>query len=135
MKTKFKRTISSPITGIVTVMAIVLLAMPCAALAAKDTPGKPGGETAGNNLSFPVIWAEGVGKVLPGEAGVDPVTNGERLYWWGMTGTDPNIVPLSCPPDPDDQTLCDDYVANQASGDPPGENWVKVCVNHLPFDK
>ena len=22
--------------------------------------GKPGGETAGNNLSFPVIWAEGV---------------------------------------------------------------------------
>jgi hypothetical protein len=65
MKTKFKRTISSPITGIVTVMAIVLLAMPCAALAAKDNPGKPGGETAGNNLSFPVIWAEGVGKCFP----------------------------------------------------------------------
>jgi hypothetical protein len=33
--------------------------------------GKPGGETAGNNLSFPVLWSEdGRSVSLPGEAGV-----------------------------------------------------------------
>ena len=36
--------------------------------------GKPGGETAGNNLSYPVIWAEGVQKTLPGTPGMEPAT-------------------------------------------------------------
>jgi len=39
--------------------------------------GKPNPETAGNNLSFPVIWSEGVKKILPGTPGMDPALNGE----------------------------------------------------------
>ena len=43
--------------------------------------GKPdGGETAGNNLSFPVIWSDGIQKVLPGTPGIEPILNGE--YWY-----------------------------------------------------
>lgn len=48
--------------------------------------GKPdGGETAGNNLSFPVIWADGVTKVVPGTMGTYSLA-GE---WWGVWGVDP----------------------------------------------
>ncbi len=48
--------------------------------------GKPvGGETTGNNLSFPVIWADGVTKVVPGTMGTVTLT-GE---WWGVWGVDP----------------------------------------------
>ena len=36
----------------------------------------------GNRLSFPVIWAEGVEKVLPGESGMVPEL-GDWVYWWG----------------------------------------------------
>ena len=81
--------------------------------------GKPGGETAGNNLSFPVIWAEGITKVLPGTAGMDPILTGEWWYQWGSNGTDPDVTPASCPPDPDASdpllnpdglALCDDGV-------------------------
>jgi len=60
---------------ILTGLFTVALTAP-AALASKpaDTPGQPNKpvnpgkteETAGNNLSFPVIWAEGVAKTLPG---------------------------------------------------------------------
>ena len=60
--------------------------------------GKPGGETAGNNLSYPVIWAEGVTKILPGAPGVAPVLNGEWWYQWGTYGEDPDVMPLSCYP-------------------------------------
>ncbi|MEJ2206879.1 MAG: hypothetical protein P8170_22555, partial [Gemmatimonadota bacterium] len=69
--------------------------------------GKPGGETAGNNLSYPVIWAEGVPKVLPGTYGVE-LLGGEWWYSWGTTGTDPDVTPLACAPDPDDNLYCDD---------------------------
>jgi uncharacterized membrane protein YgcG len=71
-----------------------------------------GGETAGNNLSYPVIWAEGVDKVLPGTAG-EVTLGGEWWYSWGTTGTDPNITPLSCPPDPDNEAFCDDEIPDQ----------------------
>jgi len=37
-----------------------------------------------------------------------------------MSGVDPDVVPLSCPPDPDDLTLCDDGITGQANGDVPG---------------
>lgn len=69
--------------------------------------GKPDGESAGNNLSFPVIWSEGVQKVLPGTPGMTPILNGEWWYQWGTNGEDPNIQPASFPPDPDatDPTL------------------------------
>ena len=89
---------------------------------------KPGGETAGNNLSYPVIWAEGIGKTLPGTAGMTPVTTGEWWYWWGTTGTDPDIIPLSCAPDPDNELICDDGIPGSSSGDPPGANWVKAYL-------
>jgi len=79
--------------------------------------GKPNGETAGNNLSFPVIWAEGIQKTLPGTFGMDPILMGEWWYWWGTSGTDPNIVPLSCPPDPQDPTRCDDGNPETATGE------------------
>lgn len=80
---------------------------------------KPSGETAGNNLSFPVIWAEGVEKAVPGTPGMAPVLNGEWWYQWGTNGEDPNITPASSPPDPDATNsalnleglpLCDDGI-------------------------
>jgi len=61
-----------------------------------------------NNLSYPVIWAEGVAKTLPGTAGVEPMLAGDWWYWWGTEGVDPNIVPLSCEPLPADPLLCMD---------------------------
>jgi hypothetical protein len=70
--------------------------------------GKPTGHEAGNNLSYPVIWAEGVQKVLPGTPGMEPYLAGDWWYWWGTTGTDPNITPLSCAPDPEYPAYCDD---------------------------
>jgi len=78
---------------------------------------KPGSETAGNNLSFPVIWSDGITKTLPGTAGFVPSLAGEWWYWWGTEGADPDIVPLSCAPDPDDETKCDDGIPLQANGD------------------
>ena len=39
----------------------------------------PTGETTGNNLSFPVIWAEGVTKALRGAPGVIET---EGAYWY-----------------------------------------------------
>ncbi len=86
------------------------------------------GETAGNNLSFPVIWSEGVEKILPGTPGMDPILTGGWWYWWGTEGTDPNITPLSCAPDPDNEALCDDGLPGQTTGDAPGEGWVKAYL-------
>lgn len=74
-------------------------------------------ETAGNNLSFPVIWAEGVAKALRGSPGMPPLLAGQWWYWWGTEGTDPNIVPLSCLPDPDNSFRCDDGSPQSASGE------------------
>ena len=69
---------------------------------------------AGNCLSFPVIWAEGVTKPLRGTTGVAPVTNGEWWYWWGIEGDDPNnTVILSGPPDPDNNAYPDDNVSGR----------------------
>lgn len=84
--------------------------------------------TGTNNLSFPVIWAEGVQKTLPGTPGMTPDLNGVWWYWWGMEGEDPNIVPLSCLPDPDDPSLCDDGIPGSATGAEPGPGWVKSYV-------
>jgi hypothetical protein len=70
--------------------------------------GKPGGETAGNNLSYPVLWAEGVQKVVPGTPEMVPLLNGAWWYQWGTNGVDPDVTPASCPPDPDNLDLCDD---------------------------
>ncbi|HEX6230815.1 MAG TPA: hypothetical protein VF029_03810, partial [Actinomycetota bacterium] len=95
-------------------------------VASAKGPGGGGGgggghtETAGNNLSFPVLWAEGVTKTLPGSPGMTPVLTGEWWYQWGTNGVDPNVSPASCPPDPDDLTFCDDGITGSATGPEPG---------------
>lgn len=69
-------------------------------------------ESAGNNLSYPVIWAEGVEKTLrtPTDftAGPNPTPvteeelTGKWWYQWGTNGAEHEVTPASCPPDPDE---------------------------------
>ena len=128
---------SKAVLSLIIILVMALL-LPAGALAAKpDNPGgggggKPGGETAGNNLSYPVIWSEGVTKVLPGTPGMPPVLNGAWWYQWGTNGTDPDVTPASCAPDPDNNAFCDDGIPLQATGPMPGE---EVADNPLPLAK
>lgn len=103
---------------------------------------------AGNNLSFPVIWAEGITKTLPGTPGMDPVTDGEWWYQWGMNGVDPDVTPASCPPDPDESDLllnpeglsyCDDGIPGSLSedhlaGQPEADNPLPLAKAFLQKD-
>ena len=103
--------------------------------------GKPAPETeVGNNLSYPVIWSEGVTKTLPGTPGMTPITNGVWWYQWGTNGVDPDVTPASCPPDPDENNLtlnpeglnfCDDGIPNSLTL-PAG---VPLADNPLPLAK
>jgi hypothetical protein len=102
------------------VLVLVALSMGPSVIEAKGPGGGGATEVAGNNLSYPVIWAEGVAKTLPGTAGMAALLNGEWWYWWGTEGIDPNIVPLSCAPDPDDENLCNDGIPGMATGAVPG---------------
>lgn len=80
MKTwRFGKTPVSPVG-----LALAMLVVASSAMAAKP----PTVDTAGNNLSFPVIWAEGVAKVLPGTPGMTPILLGEWWYQWGTNGID-----------------------------------------------
>jgi hypothetical protein len=102
--------------------------------------GKPGGESAGNNLSYPVIWAEGVTKTLPGTAGMTPLLNGTWWYQWGSNGVDPNVTPASCPPDPDDNALCDDGIPGQVDtslvpGQPVADTPLPLAKAYLQKDE
>jgi len=101
--------------------------------------GPPTTEEAGNNLSYPVIWSEGVTKMLPGTAGADPVLSGEWWYQWGSNGTDPNVTPASCAPDPDNEAYCDDgiplqYDENAAPGLPVAEAPLPLAKAYLQKD-
>ena len=98
--------------------------------------GKPNPSLAGNNLSYPVVWAEGVSKALPGSPGMTPILDGVWWYQWGTNGVDPDVTPASCPPDPDEADpllnpdglpLCDDLVAGAVdlglvAGQPTADN-------------
>lgn len=107
--------------------------------------GKPPSE-AGNNLSYPVIWAEGVTKILPGTLGMTPILDGEWWYQWGTNGTDPNITPASCPPDPDESKIdlnpngdpyCDDNITDsltQPAGIPDAQNPLPLAKVYLQKD-
>jgi hypothetical protein len=110
--------------------------------------GKPNPETAGNNLSFPVIWAEGVTKVLPGVFD-NPTLGGVWWYQWGTNGVDPDITPASCPPDPDEGDLslnpdglplCDDGepgsvdLDNNVAGEPPAGNPLPLAKAYIQKD-
>ncbi len=107
---------------------LLTLALPLGAMA------KPAPDAAGNNLSFPVIWADGVEKTLPGTPGMTPVLDGEWWYWWGTSGTDPDIIPLSCAPDPDDNALCNDGIPGQATGVAPGAGAVRAYLQKDPYN-
>jgi hypothetical protein len=108
--------------------------------AAGSGPGPGGGhETTTNNLSFPVLWAEGVAKELPGTRGMSPTLGGAWWYQWGTNGTEPNVTPASCAPDPDDQRYCDDGVAGEADlslvpGRPPAEHPMPLARAYLQQD-
>lgn len=96
-------------------------------------------EGAGNCLSFPVIWAEGKVKTLPGDAGMAPLLDGEWWYAWGTNGSDPDITPASCPPDPDNDAYCDDGVSGTYDetlipGQPPASNPMPLAKAYLQKD-
>src|SRR5690606_4324643 len=92
--------------NILIICILIVVLAPPAAMA----KGPPASEAASNNLSFPVIWAEGVTKALPGTADMTPLTGGAWWYSWGTNGTDPNVVPASCAPDPDNIAFCDNGI-------------------------
>ncbi|MFA7209620.1 MAG: hypothetical protein WC120_05090 [Parcubacteria group bacterium] len=71
----------------------------------------------GNNLSFPVIWSDGITKALRGAPGDDPVT---ADAWWYQWGVDADGNPLSCAPDPDDEQFCDDKNYGTVGAEPGG---------------
>ncbi|MEJ2539528.1 MAG: hypothetical protein P8188_06100 [Gemmatimonadota bacterium] len=89
---------------------------------AKGAPGPPGGvgePTAGSNLSFPTIWAEGLSKNPRGAMGTVQL-GGPWWYWWGEP-LEEGGDPLACAPDPDDPGRC-------ADGTEPGSGWVKAFL-------
>ena len=108
--------------------------------------GKPPSE-ASNNLSYPVIWAEGVTKVLPGTPGMIPTLNGTWWYQWGTNGTDPDVTPASCAPDPDESNselnpdgdpYCDNKIPDsltQLAGEPAADNPLPLAKAYLQKDK
>ncbi len=101
--------------------------------------GPPASEAASNNLSFPVIWAEGVTKTIPGTPGMVPATGGAWWYSWGTNGTDPNVVPASCAPDPDNTDYCDNGMPGSVNealvpGTPPADNPMPLVKAYLQKD-
>jgi len=80
--------------------------------------GKPGGEAAGNNLSFPVIWSEGVTKALRGTFGETDLSGGV-WYWWGI---DADGNPEACEANATDTDFCND---DGEVGPEPCGGWVR----------
>ncbi len=118
-------------------MALIFLAWNCqkdefTKVRSNDDPvqvtyrAKPGGETAGNNLSFPVIWAEGetlsLREVDPTVPEDEPyVLQGEFWYYWDAG--DGTVE--TCPSDPENPDLCED-------GSTPGPGALKAYVQKDP---
>jgi uncharacterized membrane protein YgcG len=124
----------------VVALAVALGTAACTDDAAITDPAmfaRPAPEGAGNRLSFPVIWAEGVTKVLPGTPGMIPELGGAWWYQWGTNGTDPNVTPASCPPDPDDEAFCDDGLAGTVGplpGSTPASSPLPLAKAYLQKD-
>ena len=121
--------------NVLIICILVVVLAPPAAMA----KGPPAAEGAGNNLSFPVIWAEGVTKTVPGTPGMTPSTGGAWWYSWGTNGTDPNVVPASCAPDPDNTLFCNNGIPgsyNEAlvPGTPPADNPMPLVKAYLQKD-
>jgi hypothetical protein len=86
-------------------------------------------ESFGNNLSYPVIWSDGVAKTLRGDQGMEPILSGEWWYCWGEEAAEPTDIPLSCMPDPDNELYCDDGIPGQfTETNVPGEGWIKAYL-------
>lgn len=85
-------------------------------------------EGAGNNLSFPAIWAEGVEKALrdePAAATNGLLLDGSWWYVWGAEPIDPASLIYSCEPSPIDEFLCIDQTE-------PGEDVYKAWLQNDP---
>lgn len=76
--------------------------------ASKEKPDDGSEETAGNNLSFPVIWSDGFAKTVPGTLNMDPSLNGEWWYVWGVDPIDPQAELFSCKPNAQNENVCED---------------------------
>ena len=88
------------------------------------------GESAGNNLSYPVIWSDGASLALRGERWLAPKLDGEWWYVWGDDPIDPQATLFSCQPNPANLTVCLD-------GTPPGDGgefW-KAFVQKDPLNE
>jgi len=88
------------------------------------------GETAGNNLSYPVIWSDGSSLALRGERWLAPKLDGKWYYVWGDDPIDPQATLFSCEPDPLNLNECLD-------GRTPGEGgefW-KAFVQKDPLNE
>jgi hypothetical protein len=92
----------------------------CSATVCADEGGT---DESGNCLSFPVIWSDGDSKALRGEFDTTMLEG----RWWYHWGTDINGNPLSCAPDPDDTTFCNDGKLG-SMGEMPGENATRTYL-------
>jgi len=88
-------------------------------------------ETAGNNLSFPVIWSDGETKVLRGTMGTVTLAG----TWWGVWGEDPidPQAPLySCGPYIGDVVPCIEseykaYIQKDLNNEWQATNWIPTA--------
>ena len=87
---------------------------------------EPPTETAGNNLSFPVIFADGGTKVLPGTMEAYSL-QGEWWYVWGEDPIDPMAPLYSCQPLGTDESLCSD-------GSTPGDGISTIYKAYIQKD-
>jgi hypothetical protein len=129
-------------TGLIILVIVSMSSFPVYAAKGKPTPAVE----AGNQLSYPVIWAEGVTKTLPGTGGRPPILEGEWWYQWGTNGGDPDITPASCPPDPDEGNIelnpdgipyCNDMIPDsltKQAGVPAAENFQPLVKAYLQKD-
>ena len=102
----------------ITILKIAIL-LPCLILySAQKLSAQEGGETAGNNLSFPVIWADGGSKILRGTTG-EYTTNGNWWYVWGEDPIDPEGTIFSCKPSQTNPNKCED-------DSDPGDNGISM---------
>ena len=90
-------------------------------------PPDDGTETAGNNLSFPVIWSDYIPKTVPGTTMGEYSLNGEWWYVWGVDPIDPQAELFSCKPNAQNENVCED-------GSDPGDGVTTVYRAYVQKD-
>lgn len=107
------------------------------AQSAIDAQGRrvPTAEAAGNNLSFPVFWAEGVAKALrtpPATMEGDYKLEGAWWYVWGTDPADPSYPIYSCAPTPLGEFLCLDQTVpgSDETGSDVYKAWLQKDINN-----